>query len=128
MDELGSRYETAVLSWVAPDGFPVAARVPISLDRSSRQVKLGAEPAGLPMMPGLGCLTAHSHGPDFKWQENFQVRGDLVRAEDGWALVPHRFIGGFELPDESELARYRRNFRKSVRFYKTRREYLKTQA
>jgi hypothetical protein len=128
MDELGSRYQTAVLSWVAPDGFPVAARVPISLDRASRQVRLGAEPAGLPVMAGLGCLTAHSHAPDFKWQENFQVRGDLVRAEDGWALVPHRFIGGFELPDESELARYRRNFRKSVRFYKTRREYLKTQA
>ena len=128
MDELGSRYETAVLSWVAPDGFPVAARVPISLDRSSRQVKLGAEPGGLPMMPGLGCLTAHAHAPDFKWQENFQVRGDLVRAEDGWALVPQKFIGGFELPDESELARYRRNFRKSVRFYRIRKDYLKTQA
>jgi hypothetical protein len=128
MDELGSRYETAVLSWVAPDGFPVAGRVPISLDHSSRQVKLGTEPAGLPMEPGLGCLTAHSHGEEFEWQENFQVRGDLVRGEDGWALVPHKFIGGFELPKESELARYRRNFRKSVRFYRTRKEYLKAKA
>ena len=30
MDELGDRYDTAVLSFVAPDGFPFSARVPIS--------------------------------------------------------------------------------------------------
>ena len=27
--QLGSRYATAVLAWVAPDGFPLAARLPV---------------------------------------------------------------------------------------------------
>ena len=36
--------------------------------------------------------------PDFTWQQNFQVRGDLVYVEDGWALIPHKLVGGFELP------------------------------
>jgi Pyridoxamine 5'-phosphate oxidase len=125
IEELGRRYETAVLAWVAPDRFPLAVRVPVSLDRGAGQVAVGRQPAGLPIAEGRACLTAHSHGPRFEWQENFQVRGDLVRVDDGWALVPRRLIGGFELPDESMLARYRRNLGKSVRFYRTARSRLR---
>jgi Pyridoxamine 5'-phosphate oxidase len=125
IEELGRRYDDAVLAWVAPDGFPLAARLPSSCDSSAKTVRIGAEPAGLPLLEGRACLTAHSHSPEFKWQENFQVRGDLVREEDGWSLVPHKLVGGFELPKESLLASYRRNLRKSIRFYKTRRQLLK---
>jgi hypothetical protein len=125
IEELGRRYETAVLAWVAPDGFPLAVRVPVSLDRGAGRVAVGRQPAGLPIAEGRACLTAHSHGPRFEWQENFQVRGDLVPVDDGWALVPRRLIGGFELPDESMLARYRRNLGKSVRFYRTARSRLR---
>lgn len=123
--QLGERYDEAVLSWIAPDGFPLAVRVPVSLDQGRRRVLIGAEPAGLPLAEGRACLAAHRHAPDFKWQENFQVRGDLVRGESGWELVPRRMVGGFELPDESELARYRRNLGKSIRFYRTARDQLK---
>ena len=63
MEELGDRYQTAVLAWVAPDGFPLVVRLPISLDAGSRQVSLGVEPAGLPLAEGLACLTAHAHAP-----------------------------------------------------------------
>jgi hypothetical protein len=118
MDELGTRHPTAVVSWVGPDGFPLAIRLPVKPDRDARRVGLGAEPTGLPLAEGPGCLTAHAHDPSFSWQENFQVRGDLVRGDAGWALVPHRLIGGFELPDEGELARYRRNLSKVIRFYR----------
>jgi len=127
IEELDRRYETAVLAWVAPDGFPLVARLPVSLDRDQRRIVLGAAPAGLPIAAGRACVTAHRHSPDFTWQENFQVRGDLVEADGGWALVPRKIVGGFELPDESEAARYRRNLRKSIRFYKTARRYRKTQ-
>ncbi len=128
IEELGRRYETAVLSWVAPDGFPLAARLPVSLDPSARRISLDGEPAGLPLIEGRACLTAHSHSPDFTWQENFQVRGDLVRAGGRWQLVPHKLVGGFELPDESTLAGYRRNLKKSIRFYRTARQQLKTRS
>lgn len=116
MDELGDRYPTAVLSLVAPDGFPFSVRVPISLDRGAHRVRIDAEPVGAPLRPGLACVTAHDHAPDFAWQRNFQVRGDLVREERGWALIPHRLVGGFELPPTSTLRRYRANFAKIRRF------------
>jgi hypothetical protein len=123
--ELGRRHPTAVLAWVSPDGFPLAARVPVSVDEASRRIEIEAEPAGLPLLEGRACLTAHAHGPRFEWQENFQVRGDLVRENGSWRLVPHKLIGGFELPEESELARLRRNMGKSMRFYRNRKRVLR---
>ncbi len=125
IEELGRRYRTAVLGWVAPDGFPLAVRLPVSADPSRRRIVFEHEPAGLPLVEGRACVTAHSHSPDFSWQENFQVRGDLERTDGGLALVPHLLVGGFELPDESQLSVYRRNLKKSIRFYRTARRELR---
>jgi hypothetical protein len=115
MDELGDRYDTVVLSFVAPDGFPFSARVPISLDRPAHRVRLEAVPVGAPIEPGLACITAHDHDPEFRWQRNFQVRGDMVREGDDWALVPHKLVGGFELPP-GRIAAIRANLAKARRF------------
>jgi len=125
IEELGRHYADAVLAWVAPDGFPLAARLPVRCAGGERLVRIGSEPAGLPAPEGRACVTAHSHGPDFGWQENFQVRGDLTRDGEGLALAPKKLVGGFELPDEGFLAGARRNFRKTIRFYRRRRELLK---
>jgi hypothetical protein len=126
--ELGRRHPTAVLAWVSPDGFPLAVRVPVAVEEGARHISIDDVPAGLPLLEGRACLTAHAHGPDFEWQENFQVRGDLVRKGDSWKLVPHKLVGGFELPKESQLAGLRRNFRKSIRFYRTRKRVLRERA
>jgi len=115
LDELGARYETAVVSFVAPDGFPFAVRVPIGADRRDRLIRIEAEPVGAPLQPGLACVTAHTHADDLAWQHNFQVRGDLVERDDGWAVVPHRLVGGFELP-QSAFGRVKGNFTKVMRF------------
>jgi hypothetical protein len=123
--ELGSRYENAVLAWVAPDGFPLSARVPVVPEPAMERIALGHGPVGLPLTEGRACLTAHSHAPDFTWQENFQVRGDLVPEGDDWAFVPHKLIGGFELPDESQFAVMRRNFAKGRRFHRIAKEELR---
>jgi hypothetical protein len=96
--ELGDRYPTAVLSIVSPDGFPYAVRVPIEVDRQAQRIRLSTIPPGIPLQPGLACLTAHRHNEQFTWQNNFQVRGDLVSQEGGWALVPQKLVGGFEIP------------------------------
>jgi hypothetical protein len=125
MDELGSRYPQAVLSLVAPDGFPFSVRLPISVDRAARRIRLGAGVLGLPVQPGLACLTAHDHHPDFLWQRNFQVRGDLVEEDGGWALIPHRLIGGFELPPSSTIAKYRLNAGKMMRYRKRAKQELR---
>jgi hypothetical protein len=116
--DLGTMYPTAALSLVSPDGFPFAVRVPVRLDGARRWIRIDAEPDAAPLQPGLACLTAHAHADDFTWQQNFQVRGDLVLAEDGWVLIPHKFVGGFEQP-RSRLATLRANVAKARRYRRT---------
>jgi Pyridoxamine 5'-phosphate oxidase len=119
MDELGKLYPSGVLSLVAPDGFPFSVRVPLSVDPAGRRIRLGGGVLGVPVQPGLACVTVHDHAPDFSWQRNFQVRGDLVEENGGWVLVPQRMVGGLELPPASKLELYRRNAPKMVRFWRT---------
>src|SRR4051812_43239960 len=44
MESLGQLYDTAVLSFVSPDGFPFSARVPVTVDRSARRVRIDETP------------------------------------------------------------------------------------
>jgi hypothetical protein len=115
ISELGTRHRTAVLSLVSPDGFPFAVRVPVKVDAAARWIRIEGAPVGIPFQPGLACLTAHEHGPKFTWQRNFQVRGDLAQADDGWVLLPHKFVGGFEIP-KSRIDMLRANAKKARRF------------
>jgi hypothetical protein len=117
IDALGSDpYRTAALALTSPDGFPFAVRVPVRGDRAAGLVRIDADPVGVPWQPGLACLTAHDHDERFTWQRNFQVRGDLVEDGDGWALVPHRVVDGFELPPGSLVRRMRLNSQKVKRY------------
>jgi hypothetical protein len=125
MDELGERYPTAVLSIVAPDGFPFSLRVPISVDRDARRIRMGSGAIGVPVQPGLACVTAHDHHPKFLWQRNFQVRGDLVEEDGGWAVVPHALVGGFELPPTSKFQQYRLNLGRIMRYRRRAKEELR---
>ncbi|HEU0025463.1 MAG TPA: hypothetical protein VFQ12_12580, partial [Thermoleophilaceae bacterium] len=128
LDELGRRYPEAVVSLVAPDGFPFSVRLPIAADREAHRIRLGGAPVGVPWQPGLACLTAHEHDPDFRGQRNFQVRGDLVEEDGAWAVIPQRLVGGFELPPGSALERYRLNARKMLRFRKIAKQELRRRA
>jgi hypothetical protein len=125
MEDLAT-HDTGVLSWLAPDGFPIAVRVPFRADAARREIAIEAEPAGLPMLEGRACLTVHRHAPDFTWQRNMQVRGSLVRSGEGWRLVPRRIVGGFELP--KGMARFRDFIRKGPRFYRTYRRRMRERA
>ena len=115
-EELGSTYSSAVLSLVAPDGFPFSVRLPVRSDPAERLISLETVPVGVPLAPGLVCLTAHEHDERFSWQRNFQLRGDLIEVGGGWAVAPHKIVGGFELPPAGAVERMRMNFRKMRRF------------
>jgi hypothetical protein len=117
-------HDTGVLSWMGPDGFPIAVRVPFKADPSDREIAIEAEPAGLPILEGRACLTVHRHAPDFTWQRNMQVRGDLLPSEGGWRLVPRKIVGGFELP-EGRVRRFRDFVKKGPGFYRTYRRRLR---
>lgn len=87
LDRLGAGPATAILSVVSPDGFPFAVRVRVTLDAAARWIDVAHSPAGLPLSPGRACLATEE--PDA-----IQVRGDLVRAATGWALIPHSIRDG----------------------------------
>ncbi len=116
--ELGSTYITAVVSIVSPDGFPFSVRIPVTVDKAARWIRLEGELTGMPLQPGLACLVAHTHAETFSWQQNFQVRGDLVFHEEHWVLIPRKVVGGFEAP-RSRLATVRKNAAKARRFRRT---------
>ena len=122
MDFLAGQ-ETGVLSWLGPDGFPISVRVPYTADPSRREIRIEAEPAGLPVLEGRACLTVHRHAPDFTWQRNMQVRGSLVGSPDGLRLVPRRIVGGFEIPKGA--GRFRDFVKKGPRFYRTYRRRMR---
>jgi hypothetical protein len=120
LHELGRRYETAVLSVVAPDGYPFSIRVPVSTARRGRTVQIDAHPAPtLPLLPGPACVTAHDHGETLEWTRSFQVRGHLLGDRGGWNVAPQQVVDGFELPPVGPLTRAVLNFRKIRRFRRT---------
>ena len=117
--EIGARHETAVLSIVGPDGFPLSIRLPMSADRRGRAIAIEAEPGGIELEPGPACVTAHDHDPELRWTRNFQVSGRLVRDRGGWFVLPHRVVEGFELPPTGSIVRAVANIPKIRRFRKT---------
>src|SRR5262245_20846840 len=120
-------HETGVISWLGPDGFPISARVPYSADGQRREIRIEGEPATMPVLEGRACLTVHRHAPDFTWQQNMQVRGNLVRSDGGLRLVPRKIVGGFELPP-GRLGRFRDFIRKGPRFHRTYRRRMRERA
>lgn len=121
--QLGRRHPTAVLSLVSPDGFPFAARVRVAADAAARWIDIVQAPPGLPLTAGRACLTAHRHHEGMTWQENFQIRGDFQPVRGGWALVPRRIVGGFEIP-ASRWQALRANAAKARRFHRVARREL----
>jgi Pyridoxamine 5'-phosphate oxidase len=119
-----AEHETGVLSWLAPDGFPISVRVPFEADPSRREIRIEQDPAGLPIIEGRVCLTVHHHSPDFTWQQNMQVRGNLVRSAEGLRLIPRKIVGGFELPP-GRFSRFRDFIKKGPRFHRTYRQRMR---
>ena len=99
-------YPKAVLSLVAPDGFPFSVRVPISVDPAARRVRIGGDVLGRARPAGARVRDGPRSRSRLPWQRNFQVRGDLVEEDGGWVLVPQRMVGGLELPPVSKLQLY----------------------
>jgi hypothetical protein len=118
LDALGTRtYPTAVLSLIAPDGFPFSIRLPVQPDEAAQCVRFNVDALGVPVSSGRACQTAHVHAPEFAWQNNFQVRGDFVERDGEWVFIPHKYVGGFNVP-KGRFAFMKENLAKSMQYRK----------
>jgi hypothetical protein len=73
--------DAALLACVGPDGFPFAARLPVTPDPEARVLRLPRVPVGMPVEPGPACLHDVAGA---------RVFGDLVSRADGWGVIPYR--------------------------------------
>ena len=88
-------------AWVAPRRLSARGPGPDTADRPAGEISDRARPAGLPVIEGRACLTGARARPDFKWQRNMQVRGDLVARASGLALVPAQAGRGVRAPERA---------------------------
>ena len=119
MDELGERYPEAVLSLVAPDGFPFSVRVPISVDRSARRVRIAGGVLGVPVQPGLACLTAHDHTPSSAGSGTSRCAATSSRRTATGCSCRTGWWAASSCRPESKARLYARNARKMPGFWRT---------
>jgi hypothetical protein len=92
----------------------------VNPDEQAGCIRFGVDALGVPVAPGRACLAAHIHEPEFTWQMNFQVRGDLVEREGEWVMIPHKYVGGFNVPKKQtalwrEIVSKQSGFRKKAK-------------
>ena len=114
--EFLASHNTGVLSWMGPDGFLIAVRVPFRADPSRREIAIEAFGLASPILEGRACA----------WPSTATLQpcsatcrsGNLTRSVEGWRLVPRRIVGGFEVP-EGRISRFRDFVKKGPGFYRT---------
>ncbi len=86
-------FDTLVLTWLDPDGFPFSIRCRPRLDQAGQRILIDV-PAGLPIQPGPAGLLGHSHNEQMWELKYFLVRGRLEEVEGAWALYPAKLFSG----------------------------------
>ena len=93
-----------------------------SLDPGAGRIASDAMPAGLPVIEGRACLTAHSHAPTSTGRRTSRSAATSYATDDGWALVPRKLIGGFELPAREPARGYPAQLREVAALLRTTRK------
>jgi hypothetical protein len=86
-------YDSAVLSWVADDGFPRAARTSLTPvpDGQAFAVEL---PGDEPVREGPAGLLCHKHDEKLWKLSSFVATGELTSEAGQWRMTPTGFIPG----------------------------------
>jgi hypothetical protein len=93
LTRLLAQYNSAVVTLVGADGYPVSFRCRPTVDLVDR-VLLIDPPASAPVQAGRVGMLCHSHNERLWKLRSFHVRGALVPRGDRWALVPERLTLG----------------------------------
>jgi hypothetical protein len=84
-----SAYRTVVLCALDSTGSPLLVRTTVTGTSAGYGVTV---PDDLPVAPGPASLLVHRHDEQLWDLHNANIRGDLIRTDDGWTLFPHRLI------------------------------------
>ena len=89
---LAAKYETAVLSWVAPTGDPVSVRCRVVLDAASERVTFPALPPMAEGAAGFACLLFHMHDEHLEGLRQLVIKGELAVDEGTIVLRVTGFV------------------------------------
>lgn len=86
----GGAFTSAVLNGRDADGYPASVRTAFTFDDAQQAVRVTV-PAEAALQAGVASLLFHSHDEQLWDQQIVLVRGELVRAADGWLFRPLTF-------------------------------------
>jgi hypothetical protein len=86
-------YDSAVLSWVADDGFPRATRTGLTPVPDAEAFAVDP-PSDEPVRPGPAGLLCHKHDEKVWKLSSFVATGQLVGTAGRWRMTPSVFIPG----------------------------------
>lgn len=113
-----AKYESAVLTFVDSNGFPLSVRCVPEID-GSRQVIRVTLPPDITAQPGPASLMSHYHNDQLWNLRGYNVVGELERGEEGsnrWGLWPRKIISGMDSNPLGSL-RLIRNARRAAQRY-----------
>ena len=79
-------YQSAVLSWVEPSGYPVSVRTPVRLEEGTHTITFPDLPPAAAEGRGKACLLFHMHDERLEGLRQMVLKGELVET-DGGAVV-----------------------------------------
>jgi hypothetical protein len=93
LTRLLAKYPSAVLTFVAEDGYPVSFRCRPRVDPTG-EVLVIEPPPSIRLREGRVGLLCHSHNEELWKLRSFHVRAALERRADRWVVVPERLTLG----------------------------------
>jgi hypothetical protein len=93
ISRLLSTYSSAVVTVVAPDGYPISFRCTPDIDHAGEVLRIDPPPAVL-LRAGRAGLLCHRHDERLWRLHSFHVAGSLERRDASWVLRPDRLTVG----------------------------------
>lgn len=87
------RYPSAVVTFVADDGYPVSFRCRPTVDAAGRRLVI-EPPVDVQLRAGRAGLSCHSHDEELWRLRSFIAAGVLEPDGDRWVLLPDRLSTG----------------------------------
>lgn len=109
-------FESAVLNFADPEGYPYGVRCRPVFDREASVLRLEATETTA-LRAASASILCHSHDENTWNQKIFVLRGSLEEDEGGWVFRPEKFVPSLGTGSALDMARALIGLRRSAAAY-----------